>query len=105
MRVVGSVEEFVVLGADGDWYLVQFKDGEAAYIRSDLLTVPEDAVIAMAPTLTPSPTPTSTRRSPVATQQRATATAELMSQRDIQDSTELAELLSIILPTDRKSVV
>lgn len=60
-RIVLMSEEFVVLGSYNDWYWLEFEDNTRAFIRGDLMTLPEDAVVGIAPTMTPSFTPTSTR--------------------------------------------
>ncbi|MBZ0302607.1 MAG: SH3 domain-containing protein [Anaerolineae bacterium] len=72
VRVVTSQEALVVLGEYDDWYWVKFPDNEAAYIFGDLVRLPEGAVVALAPTMTPtqhpSATPTATRtRRPTST--------------------------------------
>lgn len=72
VRVVISEEAFIALGAYNDWHWVKFNNGETAYIFGDLIKLPEGAVVAIAPTITPSqlpsstPAPTNTRR-PAAT--------------------------------------
>jgi hypothetical protein len=60
LRVVSSDEQFVVLGSYDDWYWIEFENGERAYVFGDLMQLPEDAVVAIAPTITPSFTPSST---------------------------------------------
>jgi hypothetical protein len=61
VRVVSSDEDLVIVGSDDGWYWVEFEDGERAYIFGELIQLPEGAIVAAAPTMTPSFTPTSTK--------------------------------------------
>lgn len=64
VRVASQVDEFAVLGKSGEWYWIEYSDGQTAYIFGELVALPPNANIAVAPTLTPSFTPiTPTRTS------------------------------------------
>jgi hypothetical protein len=62
VSVVSSDENIVVLGIYEEWYWVQLSNGETAYVFNNLVELPEEAVVAIAPTLTPSRPPSSTPR-------------------------------------------
>ena len=68
VSVVTSQNDLAILGSYEDWYWVKLPNNETAYIFGDLVSLPEEAVVALAPTITPSstssatPTPTNTRR-------------------------------------------
>ncbi len=58
VRVVSQEDEFVVLGTYGEWYWIEYPNGQTAYIFGELVALPSNASVAVAPTLTPSFTPT-----------------------------------------------
>lgn len=80
VTVVTSQDQIVILGRSNDWYWVELADGRTAFIFSDLVNLPADAMIAMASSMTPSPAPT---HSPTAQPTATTAPTFVFSQDDL----------------------
>lgn len=57
LDVIQLTDYIEILGIYDDWYWVRLPDGKTAYMFGNLLNVPEDVEVAIAPTLTPSLTP------------------------------------------------
>ncbi|MBA3872264.1 MAG: SH3 domain-containing protein [Anaerolineae bacterium] len=56
VKTVVIGDKISIAGADGNWYLVMFEDGNKGYIRQDLLVVPDGVEVAVAPTRVPTRT-------------------------------------------------
>jgi SH3-like domain-containing protein len=94
VSVVTSNEVITILGIDGDWYRVQVGAGEIAYIRGDLLEIPESAIVAIAPTITLSAVPSLTRRPAATPRPRIAATSVPSGTRDSTDSERIRSALN-----------
>ncbi len=73
--VVSSIDNLIILGEIDGWYFVSLPNDEPAYISSQLLELPDNAIVLSAPTLTPSPTIRATSRPTIAPTNRATNTS------------------------------
>jgi hypothetical protein len=94
ITTLNTIDEIVILGEYGEWYWVALPNGGSAYVFGNLISLPDGAEIAVAPTLTPSstssntPLPTSTPR-PTQTQ-RPTETAIVFDEETLLLLVELA---------------
>jgi hypothetical protein len=94
VSVVTSNEVITILGIDGDWYRVEVGADEIAYIRGDLLEIPESAIVAIAPTITLSAVPSLTRRPAATPRPRIAATSVPSGTRDSTDSERIRSALN-----------
>jgi hypothetical protein len=99
VAVISSGEKLNVVGKDGDWYLVELSDGQTGYIRGDLMSLPEDAIVAIAPTLQSTNTPRPTQRpqpTPRLTNRPSTSSnSQSQSLNDREDAQSIEDTLSV----------
>jgi hypothetical protein len=88
--VVTADDQFIVLGSDGDWYWVELAEGQTAYIRADLVNLPNGVEIAFAPTLTPTTVPRTPRPTVIS------RPVDISSASDTEDARLISDSLFIL---------